>query len=552
LLYYPFVAEPKGPSDTVFAPGEALEFETRDLPKAIEFYRKLADSEDAGTRAGALLRLARTLRKTRQLPAALATYDQLAGMGPETVEGLPAELAARQGRCELLEELGQIAELQHQSRMLNADLHTGRWRLTRPVYLFYEEQTRRWLNADQDPHSYKDGAEQEALSLAAGVESLWEEWQRIRRGESAPSGRRSVWLHDRPVLVVWRSTSERLMGLVAGSYYVQQHLLRPARPLTDREDVQIGLTDAEGRYVFPFALGATLRRAVRTGSDTHLPWTLHVASRDPGREVAQLAGRRRFLLAGLALIATVVLVGSYFTARAMMRELEVGRLQSDFVSAVSHEFRTPLASLRQLSELLADGRVPSEQRRQEYYEALNRESERLHRLVEGLLDFGRMEAGAREYHFEALDPAALVREVVEEFVRRVNEQGFRVEATCSNGVPRVRADRGAVSLAIWNLLDNAVKYSPGGKQVWVETRREGHRVAICVRDQGLGIASKEKGQLFKKFMRGASAQAAGVKGPGLGLAMVQHIVAAHGGAVRLESQPGVGSAFTIFLPEVKP
>lgn len=551
LLYYPFLPEPKGPPESVFALGETLEFQAKDWSKAIELYRKLANSGDAGTRAGALLRLARTLRKTRQFPAASATYDQLARMGAETVGGLPAELVAREGRCELLEEAAQIAELQREARSLDADLHSGRWRLTRPVYFFYERQTRRWLNPDQDPQSSKDSAEQDALALAAGVEALWEDWQRVRRGEGAASGWRSAWLYDRPVLVLWRSTSEHMVGLVAGSEYVEQHLLRPARPLVDSEGVQIGLTDVEGHYVLPLAFGAALRRAVRTASDTRLPWTLVVASRDPAGEAAQVAARRRFLLAGFALIAAVVLVGAYFTARAMMRELEVARLQSDFVSAVSHEFRTPLASLCQLSELLADGRVPSERRRQEYYQALSRESERLRRLVEGLLDFGRMEAGAKEYHFETLDPAALVREVVDEFVPKANEQGFRVEANCSNGLPWVRADRGAVSLAIWNLLDNAVKYSPGSKQVWVETRTEGNRVAICVRDRGLGIAPKEKGQLFKKFVRGASARAAGVKGTGLGLAMVQHIVAAHGGAICLESQPGAGSAFTILLPEVK-
>jgi signal transduction histidine kinase len=548
LLYYPVVSESQGPSGSVFTAGETLEFQQKDFSKAIEVYRKLTRSRDPATRAGALLRLGRSLRRAGQLQAALAVYDQLAQMRSVSLGGLPAELLAREARCELLEELRQGPEVQREARALDLDLHGGHWQLTRPAYLFYEQQARHWLNPEQSPQGYKDVAEQESLALAAGVEALWEEWQRIRRGEGPATGRRSLWLYGRSVLLLWRSTPERLAGLVAGSTYLQQQVLLPAQPLLDREGVQIVLTDGEGHQVRRWSAREGARQAVRTSADTRLPWTLGVASLDPSRDITQLTGRRRLLVAGWALIAAVVFVGSYFIARAMMHELEVARLQSDFVSAVSHEFRTPLASLRQLSELLADGRVPSEQRRQEYYQALSRESERLHRLVEGLLDFGRMEAGAKEYRFETLDPAALVREVVAEFAREAREQGFEMVTECSDGMPPVRADREALSRAVWNLLDNAVKYSPGGKQVWVETRREGGRAAICVRDRGLGIPPGDQARVFRKFVRGESARTAGVKGTGLGLAMVKHIVDAHGGEIRVESQPGVGTTFTILLP----
>jgi K+-sensing histidine kinase KdpD len=114
---------------------------------------------------------------------------------------------------------------------------------------------------------------------------------------------------------------------------------------------------------------------------------LRVLGQDPQAELTQERNRRRLLLSAFSLLFAFVLVGSYFIARAVTRELEVARLQSDFVSAVSHEFRTPLASLCQLSEMLTDGRVPSETRRQEYYEGLRRASERLYRLVETLLDW---------------------------------------------------------------------------------------------------------------------------------------------------------------------
>jgi signal transduction histidine kinase len=210
-----------------------------------------------------------------------------------------------------------------------------------------------------------------------------------------------------------------------------------------------------------------------------------------------------------------------------------------------------LASLQQLSELLADGRVPSEERRQGYYETLRRESERLHRLVEDLLDFGRMDAGAREYRFEPTEPGTLVRSVTEEFAEKVREKGYRLEVTANHHLPSVHADREALGRALWNLLDNAVKYSPNSKTVWVEAGREGDHVAIRVRDQGEGIAPGEQKQIFKKFVRAAGAKASGIKGAGLGLAMVHHIVSAHGGKIHVTSQSGAGSVFTILLPAGK-
>jgi signal transduction histidine kinase len=339
--------------------------------------------------------------------------------------------------------------------------------------------------------------------------------------------------------------------LVAGPRYLERQRLKVLEPVLDRQGVHLALTDAEGHPVVGRISSASSRHAVRSSAETQLPWTLHVVSRDPRAESSQEGNRRRGLLLAFSLIATFVLTGSYFIGRAVARELEVARLQSDFVAAVSHEFRTPLASLRQMSELLTDGRVPSEKRRQEYYEALRRESERLYRLVESLLDFGKMEAGARQYRFELLETEPFFRGVVEEFAREARERGYRVEITTEEHLPRVQADREALARAVWNLLDNAVKYSPQHRTVWAEAACENGLVAIRVRDKGLGIAGHEQKRIFEKFVRAASADAAAAKGTGLGLTMVQHIVAAHGGQVRVDSEPRIGSTFVILLPSAE-
>jgi signal transduction histidine kinase len=189
------------------------------------------------------------------------------------------------------------------------------------------------------------------------------------------------------------------------------------------------------------------------------------------------------------------------------------------------------------------GQVPSEERRQKYYSVLAGEAHRLQRLVEGLLHFGRMEAGAQEYRMEQVETGELVRRAVEE----VEPGGGRIDVSDSEAA-RVNGDLEALTAAVRNLLDNALKYSHMDSRVEAGWRRGDGQVFIFVRDQGAGIPAEEQKAVFEKFVRGRRAVADSIKGTGVGLAMVKHIMTAHGGEVRLESKPGQGCTFTLVLP----
>jgi signal transduction histidine kinase len=364
----------------------------------------------------------------------------------------------------------------------------------------------------------------EAAAFAAAVEWLW------NKRKLAPAGRESRSLEGRRLTILWRGDA----ALVAGPSYVEQQWLAPLAPLLQSQAARLSLGT-------PASPGETLRAA----ADTGLPWPVVVSSE---ADLGAFTIRRRFLLAALTLVGALVLAGSYLIARAVHRELVAARLQSNFVAAVSHEFRTPLTLLRQITEAFTDGRVADEAERRRYYQAQGRATERLHRLVESLLDFGRMEAGAKPYRLETLDPARFVQGLVGEFQKEAAPGGYQVELHIAGTTPAVEADPDALTHAVWNLLDNAVKYSPGCRTVWVDLAREGDHVAIAVRDKGLGIPESEQKQIFRKFVRGAAARVNGIKGTGIGLAMVDHIVQAHGGTLRLVSAPGEGSTFTILLP----
>jgi signal transduction histidine kinase len=287
----------------------------------------------------------------------------------------------------------------------------------------------------------------------------------------------------------------------------------------------------------------------RLASETGLPWTLVLSPGDSSPQAQEFIGRRRLLSLGLAAIVLLLAGGSYFLWRVIRRELAVARLQTEFVSAVSHEFRTPLASLRHVTELMQeDDNLPRERRRS-FYEALGRNTERLQRLVESLLDFARMEGKRKPYDLQPLDASELVTQVVADFRKEVEPRGFTVDL--EDEVPatlRLRADADSLANALRNLLDNAVKYSSEGCSIHVSLSRHPKGLAIAVRDNGQGIPPQEQKEIFLRFVRGQKVSRLGIKGTGLGLAMVSHIVRAHGGTIELESEEGTGSTFRMVLP----
>ena len=536
LLYYPILPQSRKSPDGPFRQAEEFEFRQRDYQKAIALCLGLLSSSDPAVRAGALLRLARNLRKAGQQQAALDTYARLGQIQSVTLEGIPADLLARRARCTVLGELGRTAELRKEAAALQTKLHSGCWQLDRASYLHFSELASAWSGSVRQPEPVQE-------ALAAGVEWLWQRWTHSRQDELRQAGRQCLYHDGVAIVALWQSTPNRLVSLLAGPRYQDRKWFSEFGGFRGH---RISLFGAEKSLVFGDAIVESSPHAQRLASETGLPWTVRVTNADSHAALEEFASRRHLLLTGLGLLVVLVVAGSYFIWRAMARELAAARLQSDFVSAVSHEFRTPLTSLRQFNVLLAEEMdLPDEQRR-EFRAAQARATDRLQRLVESLLDFGRMEAGARPYEFERIDAGALVESVVRDFRMESESGGFTVQ--CNAAPATVDADAEALSRALWNLLDNAMKYSGESRNMEVAMERRAESIAISVRDHGPGIPPEEQEKVFRKFFRGAYAGEHHIRGTGIGLAMVRHIVDAHGGRIELASLPGEGSTFTILLP----
>jgi signal transduction histidine kinase len=515
----------------LFAAAEALEFQGAPQ-RAAAAYQELAASGDDAVRAGAILRLARVYRQNGRTNDALGAYRNLSKMSGVAIEDVPADLVARRATCGLLGESGRVTELALDAASLESDLLAGHWILDRATWMGVADQLAQWTG-----HALPIPPERTALSEAAGW--IWEE------SRSLPSsGRRTIIAADVAVTVLWHTEGTEIAAIAAGPSLTRKWLDAASGEAAGRVSL---LTDS-GRAVA--GMNAPARPdVVRRSSETGLPWTVALGAGDVPHATQDLAARRRLLSLGLGAIVLFLAGGSYLLWRVVQREIAVARLQTDFVSAVSHEFRTPLTSLRHVTELLEeDDNLPPE-RRKTFYAALNRSTERLHRLVESLLDFARMEVGRKPYDSQPLDAGAIAAQVVEDFQKDASARGFTIHLdTPSPCGLQLRGDAAALTHALWNLLDNAVKYSPDEREVWVSVHAHADGIAMEVEDHGLGIPTHERKEIFRKFIRGNTAKQLGIKGTGLGLAMVSHIVNAHGGAIELESREGAGSTFRIVLP----
>ena len=317
-------------------------------------------------------------------------------------------------------------------------------------------------------------------------------------------------------------------------------------PALDGADFQSAVLAPGGQILVGETAPAEQAVASYTIRSTGLPLQLRVWTTDPAALQAQVNRQQTLYVGMLAVLVALLTFGGYFTVRTLRTQVRVAQMQSDFVSTVSHEFRSPLAGINQLGEMLRDGRVPDD-RRQHYYEMIVAETQRLRRQVENILSFSRMDDGGTPYRLEPLDPTEWLRDMSEEFQGQVADAGFTIEASIPDALPAIVADRDALTTAVHNLLDNAVKYSRESRTVQMEATANGEELTIAVRDRGAGIRDAHRPRIFEKFYRGDGELTDRVKGVGLGLSLVQHIVTAHGGTVDIESREGSGSTFTIRL-----
>lgn len=256
----------------------------------------------------------------------------------------------------------------------------------------------------------------------------------------------------------------------------------------------------------------------------------------------------------LVIITLLIIIlgsGIFFLYRNIRKEIQLSQAKSEFVSNVSHEIRTPLSLIGMFAETLDAGRVTTEEKKKEYYGIISKETARLSKIVNRILNFSQMDANKKRFNFIPIQLNDLCKEILETYFYHLEDKGFEFNFCPAEDLGKIQGDRESISEAIINLLDNAIKYSGDKKYISLKTGRDHNFRFVEVTDQGIGIAKRHHHEIFEQFFRAPTGDIHTTKGSGLGLTLVRKIMEAHHGQVTVDSTPGKGSTFRLKFPVQK-
>jgi signal transduction histidine kinase len=269
-----------------------------------------------------------------------------------------------------------------------------------------------------------------------------------------------------------------------------------------------------------------------------------------GGEVFEKAAKRQiaiYLWTGALVILLIIIAGGFAT-QAVGRQIRLNKMKNDFIATVSHELKTPLASMRVLVDTLLEGNVKDETQTEEYLRLTAKENQRLSRMIDNFLTFSRMERNKKAFTFADCAPAAIAQDAIEAVKTKYATNNCQFTSDIPEIIPDIQADHDAMVTVLVNLLDNACKYTGDNKQITLKVFADNGNVCFAVSDNGIGLARRHIRKIFDSFYQVDNTLARKAEGCGLGLSIVKFIVDAHKGKITVDSKPGKGSTFTVKIP----
>lgn len=561
-------------------PGQQLEFQQKNYLKALASYQKEFERVSDPQMKGELLSaIARVQKKSTLFRDAEKTYEVVARdySHIQTAAGVPLGLAARLELCSLSIVMDDTVTAIKKFLNLYKDLLDREWTLDKAQYDFFSQHIKETIDDifSQVPlaaplQSYQNAftllraeennqrkitqrlltfQENAAADLKAKVPLNPEELLSSARRFTLESGEQTYLVSLLNQYTGNGSHVNEIRGLLLNADYLRDNLLRQV--------LQSNIYSGKTGWIVKGRDDKTILKSEKSPSGSITartnfeggfpPWFVELYQQDPDL-FETFFSRRGIYFYMFFLLAGILIFGLTLTIRTVAHELELSKMKSDFVSTISHEFKSPLSSIRQLAEMLQSGRVPSEERRQQYYNVLVEQSERLSLLIDNILDFAKIEEGRKEFNFEIVDIGPLLLEIVSTIQDSIRHKDFVINVEIEKNLPSINVDISAITQTVTNLIDNAIKYSGEAKNILVRAFAENQYLIITVKDFGIGIRKEEIDKVFERFYRGGDALTRTVKGSGLGLTLVKQIVEVHHGNVNVESEPGQGSTFSIRLP----
>ena len=583
--FYPFPRKPSlsvrsfpaGPLQEILNKAQEQEFEKEDFKQAITLYQEIERQiKDQNIRAQMLYNESRCLLKLERYAEAIETLKKVEENYPEsvTISGLPLALAARLEMVHCYQALDNFEAALRTGLALYGDIIQMRWDLGEAQFKTYtglvEEAIEEILSKNPEVPNM-DSLSNQYARLKAQLQDKNAEWTVIsairqevmpdlRRRQSSnalvPPIRYSRTIGGRTFLILASPIFERpekdsigLVGLKIREDFLLDNVLAEVMASDQPNDqTEVVISDLEGRILLgKESISRELATITEFFDENFPPWKMEFF-RGKAEEFGIADIRRSFYFWTILTLVIVLTFGAVLIARTIAHEVEILKLKSDFVSSVSHEFKTPLTSIKALAERLQGDKVIDPARMKQYFSLISQNADQLTRLVKNLLNSSKIEEGKFEYDFVLTDIAQLVTEQIQDFGKNEVQKATRIRALIPDDIPPIYVDREALSQALNNLLDNALKFSPMDREIEVRVKKEGENVIIEVADKGIGIPQDELEKVFEKFYQGRNAVKQSAKGTGLGLTLVKHTAEAHGGKISVRSKVGEGSTFSLTLP----
>jgi signal transduction histidine kinase len=531
------------------------EFAKRDYAEAVQLYDRFTSDGDPQVVIGALVGKSRCLAKLGRLDEAIAEC-QKAAFAPAPENATSAlRLTIENARLLLLSLLKQSAQPQQHGEIfqrtvtaLMNNLYNPNGNLTALPANQNLFIARKVLEALQGPFPFTDQAAKTQLEKLVAAEELSIAAAETLRPFTSPfDGLFQTELGGKSCYGL-RHRTESATLLVALSDTGIASVLSGYHDAFNGTAAAYRILDAAGAFVAGAKDPQSRAFATVALPDGFPGWKVELYFE--GSDVFEKAARRQIAVytwTGFLVIVLILTVGGFAT-RAVGRQIRLNEMKNDFIATVSHELKTPLASMRVLVDTLLEGRVKDEAQVQHYLQLTAKENERLSRMIDNFLTFSRMERNKVAFTFIDAKPAVIASDAIEAVKTKYDTHDCQLTQEIPDDLPDIQADHDAIVTVLVNLLDNACKYTTERKQVSLRIYPDGRDVCFAVSDNGIGLARRHLRKIFDRFYQVDSSLSRKAEGCGLGLSIVKFIVDAHQGKISVESKPGGGSTFTVRLP----
>ncbi|MFH1941044.1 MAG: ATP-binding protein [bacterium] len=558
---------------------QECEFQKNDYRTAISLYRELLSlSTDQNTKAEMLNHMARNQKKLGDFRQAVKTYLRIVNEYPEstTPSRLPLALTAELQIIDSYQKLGDSSQAIKQALLLYGSILENVWNLDEDQFKTYaslvQENVTTMLNQDAAilPESGEKDTFQQLKKLHEKKILQWHVCRNITEGivpdlrkklnESASDTQRPLRLSqtvdNRNFLISAVTIPDEagrnplgLLGIKLDIHYLLDVIVNEIiENIQFDEETKIAISDLSGEKVWGDEdQGVSRSRISEYFDDNFPPWKIEISRTSTGT-LGVFEIHKNFYFWTILTLMIILSFGAVLIVKTVAHERELLKIKSDFVSSVSHELKTPLTSIKALTERLLDGKVKSPTKMKEYFSVISQDTDKLTRLVKNVLDFSKIEEGKKEYNFEETNMVAWLTQTIDNFRKDRMQEGIKIHTQIENEIPPLLIDQDGLSRSLNNLLDNALKFSQNKKDVEIRVRSDVENVVIQVKDNGIGIPQDELSKIFDKFYQGRNALRQTVKGTGLGLTLVKHAVEAHGGTISVESKVDQGTTFSLILP----